>query len=269
MLDEPAILLLHQTAIDADGARNRLLPEDTIALPSNYNIHDLEKFQIGRRRYRGSLETASLSDFVAYVRANTGDNQGFIDAEKLSAKVLFNLGTIDEPGHGDWTATLALKATAAFRALCGVQGKQLDQRDLIEWLEDWSANVVGFDGEGGFIPTSAAIEAIRKINIKSTKDSTHVQEDRRASRSAMEEVEASAGPSLPNRISFRCTPYLGLPERDFSLRLSVLTSHDEPLLVMRVVGYEEHLEAIAQDFKRALIEEVGDASTLTIGTFKP
>ena len=85
----------------------------------------------------------------------------------------------------------------------------------------------------------------------------------------MEEVEASAGPSLPQRVSFQCEPYLGLPQRNFALRLSVLTSHEDPMLVLRVAQLEEQQEAIAKDFKEALSSEVGEAASMTIGTFKP
>ena len=267
---ESAIRLIQQTAIAANDNRQARMPEGTIALPDNFRIHDLEQFGEGRRRYRGAFSTASLSDFVTHVIDNKGESQGFIDAEKLSATVFFNLGDTELPGHGDWTATLQLKATAAYRALLGINGKYLSQRELIEWLEDWHNNVTGFNGEDDtYITASAAIEAIRKINIKSTKDSTHVEQERRASRSAMEEVEASAGPSLPQRVSFQCEPYLGLPQRNFALRLSVLTSHEDPMLVLRVAQLEEQQEAIAKDFKEALISEVGEAASMTIGTFKP
>lgn len=269
-MDESAIRLIQQTAIGANDNRQARMPEGTIALPDNFRIHDLDQYLENRRRYRGGFTTASLSDFVAHVIANKGESQGYIDADKLSATVFFNLGDVLSPGHGDWTATLQLKATAAYRALLGVAGKQLSQRELIEWLEDWNGNVDGFLGpDDAYVNASAAIEAIRKINIKSTKDSTHVEQERRASRSAMEEVEASAGPSLPSRINFRCEPYLGLPERSFALRLSVLTSHEEPTLVLRIASLEEQKEAIAKDFKEVLIREVGDAATMTIGTFKP
>lgn len=268
-MDESAIKLIQQTALDADTLRAGLLPADTIALPNNYTIHDLEQFRAERRRFRGAFTTASLADFVGYVKAHpTGE--GFIDADKLAATVFFNLGDKVSPEHADWTATLQLKQTAAYKGLLAINGNGLSQRDAIEWLEDWNRNIESIFGEANNeIGAAAAIEAIRKINIKSVKDSNHVEQERRASRSVMEEVEASAGPSLPQRVNFRCEPYLGLPERSFGLRMSVLTSHEEPRLVFRIASLEEQQEAIAQDFKEALIREVGDAATMTIGAFKP
>lgn len=268
-MDEPAVRLIQQTAIDADHNRLPGSFDDLAALPDNYKIHDLEKYLAERRRFRGALTTASLSDFVAYVKGHAG-GEGFIDGDQLSAKVFFNLGNVDAPGHADWTATLQLKATAAYRALLAVNGQRKTQRDMIEWLEDWNRYLGALTGEANnAITIGAAIEAIRKINITSKKDTTHVQDERRAAMSSMEEVEASAGPSLVKHINFVCEPYLGLPERTFNLRMQVLTSHDDPLLILRIASLEEQQEEIAKDFKKALISEVGDSASLTIGTFAP
>lgn len=278
-MDSSAVQLIQQTAIAANDNRQARMPEDTIALPDNFRIHDLEQYLPNRRRFRGALTTASLADFVAYVKkqAETVSNglvhfvEGFIDADNLAAKVFFNLR--DEEGkadHADWTATLKLKATAPYKALQAVVGKHFTQRDLIEWLEDWQHNVFAITGDdGNSISIGLAIDAIRKLEIKTKKETTHTDETRRAARTALEEVEAKAGPSLPDRIEFRCTPYLGLQERVFALRLMVLTSHEDPRLLLRIAGFEEHVEAIAQDFKAVLIEEVSEAATLTIGTFTP
>lgn len=268
-MDETSVRAIEQLAIAANDNRQARMPEGTIALPDNFKIHDLEKYLPLRRRFRGAFATASLADFVTYVKAHAG-GEGFIDGDQLAAKVFFNLGTVEKAEHADWTATLQLKATAAYRALLAVNGQRKTQRDMIEWLEDWNRYLGALTGEANnAITIGAAIEAIRKINITSKKDTTHVQDERRASLSSMEEVEASAGPSLVKHITFVCEPYLGLPGRTFDLRMQVLTSHDDPLLILRVASLEEQQEEIAKDFKEALLSEVGDSATLTIGSFTP
>ncbi|MGT9485675.1 DUF2303 family protein, partial [Escherichia coli] len=35
-------------------------------LPENFRIHDLEKFNLNRFRFRGALSTASIDDFTRY-----------------------------------------------------------------------------------------------------------------------------------------------------------------------------------------------------------
>jgi uncharacterized protein YfdQ (DUF2303 family) len=196
-MDETAIQLIQDTAIDASG--NRIPPDlagRLIAVPTDYVVHDLEKYMDGRERFRGALRTDSLADFIAYVkrRANGTDGAveanehpltlvpGFIDADKLSATVLFNLGNVDRPGHADDTATLALKASAPYTAVLAVSGNPRTQKDAIDWLEDWSEHVEFADENGGKLGAAAAIAAIRRITITSKTESTSSQEQFRASR---------------------------------------------------------------------------------------
>ncbi len=41
---------------------------DAVALPENFRIHDLEKFNLNRFRFRGALSTASIDDFTRYFK---------------------------------------------------------------------------------------------------------------------------------------------------------------------------------------------------------
>lgn len=239
-----------------------------IALHRDVELYDMEHFGAGRRRFRGTLNTTSLTDFIAYVKAHRGE--GFIDAERLSATVFFNLGDASAPGHGDWRAILTMKATAAFAALRKLDGQQQTQRSLIDFLEDWGQFLTPYGQDGAENPSMAkAIAAIRSVTIKATSETETNQGDFNASRSALDEIEARSRHTLPGGFVFTTEPYLGLPSRDFKLRLSVLTDAKEPRLVLRMVQREAQDEAIAQDFKRVLIEEIGEAATLTIGTFAP
>lgn len=278
-MDESAIRLIQDTAVRASSEHAIALHKGAqIALPGDYTIHDLEKFQQQRRRFRGALSTDSLADFVGYVKRhaseapiavapNANGAPGFIDADKLSATVLFNLGTVEKPGHADDRAVLALKPTAPFAALTAVNGKQMQHKDAIDWLEDWSENITFRDEAGEGMSAAAAVGAIRKITIRATAETTTSQENFRATRSALEDVEARGAQSLPAEVVFACTPYAGLAWRTFRLRLAVLTSTDKPVLVLRVRNFEAEKEAIAQDFKRVLLTELEGAATLTIGTF--
>lgn len=279
-MDEKAIKLIQETAVDAASSR---IPVDydtrVIALPCDYALHDLERFGDGRARFRGALKTDSLADFIGYVKQRrdggaggapgTCGLQGFIDVDKLAATVIFNLGTQADPGHADDTATLALKPSAPYAAVLAVNGRAMLQKDVIDWLEDWAEHLA-FHGEGDQpIGAAMAIAAIRKITITAKTESTTSQESFRATRSALEDVEARGAAALPSEVRFACVPYAGLPAREFRLRLAVLTSGDKPQLVLRVRNLEADKEAIAQDFKRALLSELDGIATLTIGTFTP
>jgi uncharacterized protein YfdQ (DUF2303 family) len=273
-MDESAIQLIQTTALSAAGAIDGRLPPHMVALPQTFKLVDLEQFLEHRTRYRGQFATASLADFATYVKAKSpapGTAEGFVDADRLSAKVFFNLREAENlPGHGDWNATLALRPTAAYTALCGIEGKQLTQRQLIDWLEDWNPNIVMvIDDAGASMSLSAAVQAFRKLTIAARKDSTHTQGDRSAARTAMEEIEAKAQGAFPDRIRFACVPYLGLSDRTFELRVGVLTDHDDPRIVLRSVQKEAQVEAIAQEFKTVLEREIGSSASLTVGAFAP
>jgi uncharacterized protein YfdQ (DUF2303 family) len=269
-MDQSAISLIQQTAIAAEKANRLETP--TPAAIINGQVVSLEHLGEGRSRFRGNYATDSLDSFAEYVKGNGSADftaDVFIDTEKMSTKAFFNLGDVADPGHGDWTAVLKLKPTPEFSAMHDVKGKKLDQRALVEWIEDWGSCIVPIDSEGQAIQPKKALAAIRKLTIKATSEATHQDKDFGARRSAIEEIEASAEEGIPYALGFTVVPYVGLQQRSFTLRLSVLTGGDKPILVLRPVGLESAIEAIAQEFRRVLADRVGDAASLHIGTFTP
>lgn len=186
----------------------------------------------------------------------------------MAARAFFNLGTAEQPGHGDYTATLTLPPTAAFAALLKIDGAKLPKKALAEWLEDWHEFLLPEYAEGE-AALARAITAIRKITIKSKSESTSTTGTFNAARSALEEVEAQSSNDLPIGLDFVCEPYLGPTSRGFHLPLSVLTGDDKPVLVLRWQQREVVIEKIAQELKNVLAEQLGGTATLTIGTFNP
>jgi len=169
-------------------------------------------------------------------------------------------------GHGDDTATLTLKPTAAYTALREIIGQTLKQQQLAEWLEDWLPNLNALDGEAD-LPMLQAINAVRRMTIKATSQRDSNVGDFSTSRSAMDEIEARSQDTLPSAFTFATVPYEGLQSASMKLRLSVITGRDEPLLKLRWVGEEAQREEFAREFKAVLEQEVGGFVPLTIGTF--
>lgn len=66
----------------------------------------------------------------------------------MLARSIFNIGTLDNPGHADNVASIKLKKTAPFRALLSINGDHLNQKQIAEWLEDWSDYLTAFDADG-------------------------------------------------------------------------------------------------------------------------
>ncbi len=241
-------------------------------LPEGIRLQPLEQFQPLRDRFRGAMATHSIQDFANYVagheidEAATVEQRGFIDQDAMRATVIFNLGTPGAAGHGDDTATLTLKPTAAYAAMQGIVGKPHSQQALAEWLEDWLPNLQAKAGEAD-LPMLQAINAVRRMVIKATSQRDSNVGDFSSSRSAMDEIEAKSQDTLPSAFIFTTVPFEGLQPAHITLRLSVITGRDEPMLKLRWVGEEAQREEFAREFKAVLEQEVGGFVPLTIGTF--
>ncbi|HET6631561.1 MAG TPA: DUF2303 family protein [Rhodanobacteraceae bacterium] len=277
-MDSSAIQLIQDTAIEAAKA-NRLDTDTPAFITPDGRVVPLEFLQGGRSRFRGRFQTSAIEDFVAYVRANQPDSlatlPAFVDIDAMAALAYFNLGSAASPGHADWTAQLTLKASAPFAALKAVDGKQLSQKQLGEFLEDWAEHIQPHDADGEYITVKDAVQRVRKVKVKATAEATHAVGNYANSRSAMEDVEASssAGQALPESFDFSCVPYQGLTTHLATLRPSLLTSGEgdnaKPVFVLRWAQREAVIEAIAENFKAVLASRLEGGATLTLGTFTP
>lgn len=266
MFDKETLAQLNAQAIAATA----LPPANTplVALPDNVQVHNLEKHQAMRARFRGALTTNSLADFAAYVISRNGPAaKGFVNQDAMACEVFFNLGDELAPGHADDTATLKLKPTAAYTALQQLAGKRLSQKELAEWMEDWRLNLTAVDSADATLSIVQAIAAVRNITIKASAERTSVESNFSANRSAMDAIEAASQDTLPGKLHFNIVPYEGLGQRVFTLALSVLTGEDKPVLKPRWVGEELQREEIAKEFKAVLAKEVGGSATLLLGNF--
>ena len=245
-LDATAINQIH-ALISAQGVNEIIskIGADAVALPENFRIHDLEKFNLNRFRFRGALSTASIDDFTRYSKdlADEG-TRCFIDADNMRAVSVLNLGTIDESGHADNS-----------------------QKSLAEWIEDWADYLVGFDANGDAIQATKAAAAVRKITIEANQTADFEDNDFSGKRSLMESVEAKTKDIMPVAFEFKCVPFEGLKERPFKLRLSIITG-DRPVLVLRIIQLEAVQEEMANEFRDLLVEKFKDSKVETfIGTF--
>jgi uncharacterized protein YfdQ (DUF2303 family) len=268
-LTKEAIQLINDNALQATGKKlETFVP--TVVLPDSASIIDLERFQAGRSRFRGTYSTHSLNDFVVYVveRAATAA-RGFINQDEMSCAVLFNIGTAETPGHADDRAILKLKPTAGYTAAQQIGGRGISQKDLSDWIEDWHQYLTPVDEAGSAIPVAKAIAAVRTITIKASSESESTVGETSASRSAMDQIEARSKETLPVSLQFSTIPFEGLTEQVITLRLSVITSGAVPVLKLRWVGEEVQREDIAQEFKAVLQRNIGDAAVLSLGAFDP
>ncbi|WP_417500770.1 DUF2303 family protein [Marinobacter sp.] len=272
-------LEMFANAVQAESLRSYITEASdasAVALPENVKLADLEPFMNERRRYRGSMATTVLEDFIDYVAAvteaydTTSDEfPCFVNPETMSARTFFNLGDQDNPGHGDHTAHLKLKRTSTFEEVLKINGDKLEQRQLAEWMEDWVDVLAATNEHGETMPMSAAVAAIRRITIGSNAEATSEETSFSSRRSAMAEVEAKNRDQLPAFLAFTCEPYQGLSERTFTLRLNVITG-EKPRIGVRIVRLETAEEEMAKELEELLRKGFEDTAVRTfVGTFQP
>ena len=266
-LSQEAIQLITDTALLAAG-KTLSTYSPTAVLPEGVKVVDLEKYQVGRSRFRGVFSTSSLVDFSSYVTERAIDGaRGFIDQDEMTCTLIFNLGTNVAPGHADDRAVLRLKPSAGYKAAQSIPGGALSQKDLSDWIEDWNALLSATDEARQTMSIVKAIAAVRTITIKASSESDHAVSETRTSRSAMDQIEATSKETLPASLVFSVVPYEGLSVRNITLRVSVMTSGPQPMLKLRWIGEEVQREEIAQEFKSVLDTHIKDATKLMLGCF--
>lgn len=262
MLDADAIKELSKAqAIQAANTAIDRKSIGALALPSDHNLHDLEKFMPMRRRQRGAMVTSVVGDFASYVEKNAELGAAiFIEPESMAATAVLNLGTKDNPGHADNTAKLEQKRTAAYEALRKIAtGAGFAQLAVAEFLEDWK-DAIECGHEGEVIANEKAISAIRKITIEVARKVESAVGQISASKSAFESVQASSTDmQIPTEITFKCAPYKDIDERTFVLRLGILTGADKPTINLRIIKIEEHEEQMAQEFSVCIKNDICNA----------
>lgn len=240
-----------------------------VALPNNFNLHDLEKFLPLRRRARGAMATMNLKAFADYVEQHSeAGSTVFVDQDSMTATAVLDLGGPGAPGHADNRAKLTLKKTAAYLALQAhtLHGKQLTQREAAEFLEDWAALVKCLKGEAE-IEAAAAAAAMRDITIEALKKGQNTEEQLSVSRSTFDKVTASSEKPIPSAINFKCAPYHGLADRVFVLRLAIIVGEKAPTITLRVVMQEQHAEEMASEFA-AKVSEAATGVQVLIGSYQ-
>lgn len=246
-----------------------------IATPKDYTLHNLESYHTHRNRFRGVLTTESIEEFAAYAKqfALAGATT-FINAARMQAKHIIDLGNAEKPGHCEHKAVLTLEKTAPYLALLTIVEQRKSQREIAEFIEDWRAHLKAFhepDIEGNVSEMSIvkALHAVRKIKIEATSSSETSTSTFGAASTSMDSIDVKSQDIPPAFLEFTCEPYAGLPPRSFMLRLGIITEK-APALVLRIVQAELHQEQMAEQFQEKIelaVANIEPKIQTFIGTF--
>lgn len=272
MIDKSAIQFISEQAVNA--AAPHTLDTEVPAVVIDGNIVSLEKFGNQPARHRASYSTNSLPHYFAYCDA-AADNYGragsvFVNADDMSAVAIFDIGDANKPSYCENTAKLVLKQTAEMAALHKVHEQRLTQKAAINWIIDWTDNILFIDANGDFLPIPRALNALRSITIKVEGETHNEVRDTGRTMSALEQAEAQSKETLPAGLQFSISPYLGLDNRTINVRITINTEESKPTVTFRIVGYEK----LEQELGDELVTKIGtelEAKGFTVfaGTYTP
>lgn len=271
-MDKVAVDTIAQLAIAAQGTMPiRVDNQASIAIvPSNFNLHSTEKYNLQRDRFRGAYRTVDINSFSDYAQdRKVSEFKTFISVQRgLQARSIFNIGDEDKPGHADDIAILTLEKCPEFKALENADSARFKQQDFIDWLDDWTDFITPHNTNGP-VELENAIRAIRKVKIsKGHETDSHVQEyGYRAS--VTEQMEATGvDENLPTHLVLLTESYKGLPVEQLKISIRISTKDDAPTFVLRFVGKDAHDQRRAEQFIQILEDKLLGLGTFYQGDFE-
>jgi len=268
MVDESAIREIERlTQAAGNQLQMQLDDTDMVIVPNGFSLQSLEGINEIRRRWRGRFDTPHLPSFAEAV-AQQPNAVVYASAEGLHARAFFNLSIGGDPGQGDHTASLQLRQTPEWAAVQALDGDNLTQAELIEWLEDWGHIVTAYmTADGEVIQQPAAFAAIRDISIDTARTARNVQEDMKEQRGIMETVEVRDALKFPTRLGLNFKPAEGLADVYATVRLYVQhAGASKPNIRARLVSKDRINTDVALCFVAALREEI--SAPIFIGRYE-
>ena len=245
---------------------------DAVFVPKDMEMQSTEHLQKYKNRFAGQFRTDSIDSFAEYVNKQT-TKTCFVSSEEPVANAIFDLGTVEQPEHCVHRAVIELNKTAAYRSLmnfCRADNRlgRIDQIGLAEFMEDWSFCVTAKDDAGKSMDINKAILAVRKITIDASVKNESEVRTFSTSKSINEEIEASSqGDPLPAWITFKCTPFFGLSEYEFPMRVCASVSRGEISFNMKVQNLEHIVEDMIAEFRELVTDAITDGTEIYTGHF--
>lgn len=259
------------TALNASNVV--LNSKNLVAVTSDANIVDLQKYGQFKRHFEGKFKTPYFEQFFKFIKKTNVDDTHktscFIDNNSVSARVIFDFGDIAMPYCQRIQASLALEETVAFKELKRRLDRDMTQKELTEFLEDFSSDIHATDSEGIVINIGVAINAMRTMTIQATASKTQETEDYSESSSDYAKIEAKFKDKTPRFLIFTIASHTGLEKREFICRISVKTGDDKIKLALRCGKFDEVMEQVNVEFQQKIIEgNVLDEDSVFIGNWE-
>ncbi len=238
-------------------------------VPQEFKITDLEKYMVNRSGFRAKMGSNYISEFVRYSKKYDAEGvKCFINEHHMSSEIIFDVGTLEDPLHGNHSAFLQIKKTAPFDALLKINGEAMQQKKLADWIEDYGNFIEIFASTGESMSPVLAASSIRNMTVETIRKVESEVQDFGQKLGVMDAINVKADGLTPAVIKFNCVPYFGLKERVFEMRISANTGYDTPVLTASIKQFEVIQEEMAIEFKEILEGEFKETNIETfIGSF--
>lgn len=250
---------------------------DAVMVPDNFKMQSIEKYLPAPSRKKGAFNTSLIESFTNYCTQELEQSEHnhaacFINADRLSANAIFDVGTINDPKHAENTASFILEKTQEFIAILEANNNKLGQLDFTYWLEDYRPYVADlFDSAGESIDFKKGIHALRKITFTAQTESNHTEEHLSSEQSGFTRIEAKSGAeqNLPATIEFRCKPSPDLEEISIHARIIPQNSPRGVEIKLQLIQLERIKQDLAISFKEMIQDSLKELDLKTyIGTYQ-
>lgn len=254
-----AIRDLATAAITNDHTINSGLAP-TALLPNGYQLTALEQYQPQPDRFCGTFATRIIGEFINYINDHADSHSSvFIDPASMAATAILDMGDKDEPHWGQHKTSLTLKSLPDFASLVANNDHVFTQQGFIDFAEDWEVNLLFFNDARNAMDFKQAINAIRRITVNATSSQDSEVNQFNRQHSSMDAIEVSSKNAvLPTGFSFSFIPYDGFDRAEFVCQLRPVTNNKVPELKYRIVGLDNEINRLAEQFKTILHKAITD-----------
>jgi uncharacterized protein YfdQ (DUF2303 family) len=227
-------------------------------IPVGFELKSLEQYQPQPDRFRGVFSTRIIGEFIDYINDHADSNSSvFIDPVEMSAAAILDMGDKDDPHWGQHKTQLVLKRIPEFYSLINRDGYSFDQQDFIDFAEDWQESIVFYDSDGTDLGFKSAINAIRRITVSAVSTQESEVNQFNQSHSSMDAIEVSSKNAvIPTGFTFSCVPYDDFDHVQFNCQLRPLTTGRVVAVKYRIIGLDNKINQIADEFKCILHQSI-------------
>ena len=260
-------------AADSSLLDHKYINGQTALINPNAKVLNLEQFEAGRCRKRGTFATTDIDSFADYIEINAQPEHisVFIDKNQMQAVAILNFDADDfEQGHLDHRAVLNAERTVMFKNLVSMHDMgRCKQKVFAEFLEDWGHKVIARDADGNEIENAKAINAVRNMRIDESAQTDSHAGNYRETRSRLESVEAkSIDGALPAYFTVNDECYQGIPARNLALRLGISNDDGQPVFKLEIKALQSVRDELAKEFADIVATRVFDGVSVCIGQFQ-